>query len=116
PCTDLKERDMLRFHARTDVGLKRPHNEDSLLASEDHGLFVVADGVGGRQAGEVASALTVDTFQQHGEQLAQAVAQFADKPERRTRNAVLELLDTVANKASERVYEAASNTGRKGMT
>lgn len=107
---------MLRFHARTDVGLKRPHNEDSLLASEDHGLFVVADGVGGRQAGEVASALTVDTFQKRGEELARAVAAFTETPERRTRNAVLELLDSIANEASERVYDAASNTGRKGMT
>ena len=37
---------MLRFHARTDVGLKRKHNEDSLLAAEEFGVFVVADGVG----------------------------------------------------------------------
>ena len=41
----------------TDVG-QRSHNEDSLLVNEDIGLMVVADGVGGHQAGEVASAIT----------------------------------------------------------
>jgi len=107
---------MIRFHARTDVGLKRPHNEDSLLASPEHGLFVVADGVGGRHAGEVASALTVDTFQAEAPALQRAVEAFTANPGKTTRNAVLELLDTVANKASKRVYDSAASTGRQGMT
>ncbi|MFT6142689.1 MAG: serine/threonine protein phosphatase PrpC [Myxococcota bacterium] len=107
---------MLRFHARTDVGLKRKHNEDSLLASEEHGVFVVADGVGGRQAGELASAITVNTFQSCAPKLRSAVEAFAADPSKTTRNAVLSLLDAVANAASKRVYEAAAATGRQGMT
>lgn len=107
---------MLKFHARTDVGLKRKHNEDSLLAAEEFGVFVVADGVGGRKAGELASAITVNTFQSYAPQLKAAVDAFATDANRETRNAVLQMLDLAANAASRRVYEAATATGRQGMT
>jgi len=107
---------MLKFHARTDVGLKRKHNEDSLLAAEEFGVFVVADGVGGRKAGELASAITVNTFQSYAPQLKASVDAFAADTNRETRNAVLALLDQAANAASRRVYEAATATGRQGMT
>lgn len=107
---------MVKFHARTDVGLKRKHNEDSLLAAEEFGVFVVADGVGGRKAGELASAITVNTFQSFAPQFKAAVDVFAADSNRDTRNGVLELLDQAANAASRRVYEAATATGRQGMT
>lgn len=41
----------------TDVGLQREHNEDSFAVVPHHDLFVVADGMGGHQAGDVASQL-----------------------------------------------------------
>ena len=40
---------------RTDVGIVRSNNEDAFLIDELTRLFVVCDGVGGRQGGEVAS-------------------------------------------------------------
>ena len=51
--------------AKTDVGLKRSHNEDNLCVDPDSGLYVVCDGMGGRNAGEVASRLAVETIQKH---------------------------------------------------
>lgn len=48
--------------AVSDRGLNesRPHNEDSFVELPQHGLFAVADGVGGAQAGEVASQMAVE--------------------------------------------------------
>jgi protein phosphatase len=52
----------------TDTGLRRELNEDNLLMLEADmpcGLYVVADGMGGHDAGEIASRLTVNSIQQH---------------------------------------------------
>ncbi|MEE8553882.1 MAG: protein phosphatase 2C domain-containing protein [Desulfobacterales bacterium] len=46
----------------TDIGRRRKDNEDSFLLDNDLGLYVVADGMGGHLAGEVASKLVVDTI------------------------------------------------------
>lgn len=50
----------VRWGSATDVGRRRTINEDSLLAEAP--VFLVADGLGGHEAGEVASALVVDAF------------------------------------------------------
>ncbi len=46
----------------TDVGMRRKNNEDSLFLDDKKQFYVVADGMGGHQAGEVASCLVVDTL------------------------------------------------------
>jgi serine/threonine protein phosphatase PrpC len=48
--------------AQTDAGLRRKRNEDSLLVADPHGLYVVADGMGGYSGGEVASQLAVQVI------------------------------------------------------
>ena len=47
-------------HGITNQGCVRDHNEDAFLESSDNGLWVVADGAGGHQSGDVASNLIVE--------------------------------------------------------
>ena len=69
-----------RLHsAKSDIGRKRPHNEDCFVADSSLGLYVVCDGMGGGNAGEVASRMAIETILAHikstGNQLAADTAE-----------------------------------------
>jgi protein phosphatase len=84
---------------RTDPGRVRRRNEDSFVL--DPPLFAVADGMGGAQAGEVASRLTAAAFREYHE---------AD------RLAPDERLQAIIQEANRRIYERArSDAGVSGM-
>ncbi len=55
-------RGKLRFVGQTDTGKVREHNEDTIAFDPDIGLMVLADGMGGYNAGEVASGIAVKTI------------------------------------------------------
>lgn len=72
----------LRASGRTDIGRRRPKNQDRVAVLPEVGLFVVADGMGGHLGGETASQMAVDliaeTFRRHalaGVEPAQALKQ-----------------------------------------
>ena len=56
---------------KTDPGMVRDNNEDSIMLRPDLGLAVLADGMGGHQAGEVASAMAIDLVKQFFENASQ---------------------------------------------
>lgn len=58
----------MKFCKVTNIGLVRKTNEDALIAEEELGLFGVADGMGGHQAGEVASGLAVHALVEYWRQ------------------------------------------------
>lgn len=80
----------------SDVGRVRRQNEDNFAARDDLGLWVVADGMGGAAAGEVASAIVVDV-------MAREVEQGADLPE------------AIAAANRSILEAAASGRGKPGM-
>ena len=84
---------MLEAFGISDPGCVRPNNEDCYLLSPDKGLYVVADGMGGAQAGEHASKLAVET-------LAEVIG--------KTPEATAEALAHAFQEANERVMNAAS--------
>ncbi len=53
----------LEYSAASHPGLMRDNNEDCFLSRPEHGLWLVADGMGGHEAGEVASAIVRDTIE-----------------------------------------------------
>jgi serine/threonine protein phosphatase PrpC len=50
---------------KTDIGLQRKINEDSFLMAPDLGLYIIADGIGGQKAGDVASRIVVETMESY---------------------------------------------------
>lgn len=70
------EADSIQFAASTHMGLQRNDNEDCYAADAAHGLWLVADGVGGHSSGEVAAAIvkaTVELEVLRGETLSKAI-------------------------------------------
>ncbi|UCC71771.1 MAG: Stp1/IreP family PP2C-type Ser/Thr phosphatase [Gemmatimonadota bacterium] len=92
------------YAGKSDVGRVRQGNEDALFASGERGVFIVADGMGGHVAGEVASQIVTETV---GPGVSQAIEEGLDGAE--LENRVLELIEE-ANRA---ILERADNEPEK---
>ena len=101
----------LELAGATDVGRKRDHNEDALLLLPEHQVAVVCDGMGGHEAGEVASRIAVETVQKFFE-LARdrnSTWPFRYDP---NKDEGANLLSVAAQWANQRIREAAMQGGR----
>src|SRR5262245_37839987 len=76
-----------KFAGRTDVGVIRSGNEDNFLMMPDEGVFIVADGMGGHAAGEVASEMAVKII---GQGLSGLAGQADDDAAEQIRRAIQE--------------------------
>jgi len=95
----------MKYSKLTDVGKVRKNNEDRLGLWEDLGLFVVADGMGGHQAGEIASQMAVDTLESY----------FSERNEFKPEE-TKELLKEAIEKANEKIYlKAHQHKELRGM-
>jgi protein phosphatase len=88
----------LEYSAASHPGLVRDNNEDCFLSQPEHGLWLVADGMGGHEAGEVASAIVRDTIERDTN----------DNPE-------LSLVDAIQHAHTSILTSAANGIGAPGM-
>jgi serine/threonine protein phosphatase PrpC len=89
---------------RTDVGRRRPHNEDAYLTDDELGLFVVCDGVGGNAKGEVASAESVDLVHSWVKRWKKTLDSFEIHPSSENENVVRRLLESAVQSACYMVF------------
>lgn len=98
----------------TDIGLVRKNNEDNFGYDLRRGIFVVCDGMGGQQAGELASKIAVDTILEYYGQEHSTSDVGADKYEGVSQRAVL--LATAIQLANQAIHETgARDTRVQGM-
>ena len=108
-------RGKIKIHEITHTGMVREHNEDAIGSDSDIGLLVLADGMGGYNAGEVASGIAVQT-------VTELATEGANRKERHDRDPTTGLLrqtivlrDAIA-RANKIIYQTAqSQTHCEGM-
>jgi len=108
-------RGKIKFAEITDVGKVRDHNEDAIGSDADMGLMVLADGMGGYNAGEVASGIAVQT-------ITELAAEGATREERNARDSetgfmrqTIVLRDAIS-RANKIIFQTAqSQTHCEGM-
>jgi serine/threonine protein phosphatase PrpC/CRP-like cAMP-binding protein len=103
----------IHFWAATDVGRMRDHNEDNFLVDKSLNLFVVADGMGGHAAGEVASAIAVNTMRDTVQQNKDLIEAYKEGSQIAAPQDVINLLEHAVQKACAEIYEKAQREKEK---
>lgn len=103
-------REVLQVVRQSDVGKQRDHNEDAIASDASIGLLVLADGMGGYKAGEVASDLAVltivatlvEALKNQTDDIMQQIATFDVKM-------AIKAMNIAVKKANEVVYQISQN-------
>jgi serine/threonine protein phosphatase PrpC len=106
----------IRFHAATDVGKVRDHNEDNFLVDKKLSLYVVADGMGGHAAGEVASAIAVRTVHEELKAERELLEEYVVNPRMVGPRKVLAVFEHAVQRACAKIHEEAQlDSAKRGM-
>jgi serine/threonine protein phosphatase PrpC len=103
-------RPIYKIHSATDVGRARGNNEDAVLVNERLSIVVLADGMGGQNAGEVASELATICIMQK-------LSSWIEKSKDRTITTNLKkAIEKCIDETNEIIYrDSLANSARRGM-
>jgi len=99
---------VLEIASHTDPGIVRSHNEDSIASDADKGIVVLADGMGGYNAGEVASCMATTVICTELQQMLEEYSPFDIDPQSAQTVAQSMLREQIA-KANTSIYQAAQS-------
>ena len=88
----------IHSHGSSDVGLVRTNNEDAWFVSPDEKVFLIADGLGGHQAGEVAAKEAIERF------LSAFLAAFTEQADDLSEEAIEKRLRSCFEKTNEQLF------------
>jgi serine/threonine protein phosphatase PrpC len=109
--------DSIQFFPKTDQGRVRDLNEDNFLVDKKLALCIVADGMGGHAAGEVASALAVRLIHQEVKRRQEFVKAYgAGQASRDAAREIHHIMESAVLRACSRIHEEAkSDASKRGM-
>jgi serine/threonine protein phosphatase PrpC/CRP-like cAMP-binding protein len=106
----------LKFFAATDIGRQRDHNEDNYLVDPKLKVFVVADGMGGHAAGEVASQIAVHEVSRVVRENADVIERYIKQLDVNGRQEVLAVMEHAVQTACASIYHRGqAEPDKRGM-
>lgn len=103
-------------YALTDVGRRRTENEDGFLTDDEAGLYAVCDGMGGHQAGEIASALALEILRREVRSNASVLRALAADASEGHRSAAVQMMERAVQRACAEVFRMAqADPSKRGM-